>query len=167
MLDILQRFSVGNLAGLLGVILVSWVIWPVLCGVLGARRGLGFQGVMHGILWGPLGLPIVLLSRRRHPCPTCGKRTLSQPIAGPQMARAVRMSASNPGQAAVVVPCAGSPAEQVEAVEPSRSVGPPPIVLHATTAMLDRPLSDSSAQGMNDGTELEAARLRAWVNGDD
>ncbi len=79
MVEILQRFSVTNLTGLLGTILLFWAVWPVLCGILGARRGQSLQGVMHGLLWGPLALPIVLLSGNRHVCPTCGKRTLRHP----------------------------------------------------------------------------------------
>jgi hypothetical protein len=165
-LEILQRFSVGNLAGLLGVILVFWAVWPVLCGVLGARRGLGFQGVMHGLLWGPLGLPVVLLSRSRHPCPTCGKRTLSQPIAGSPMARAVRLSPSHPGQAAGAKPRAEPHVEQIEAIERAEPVEPPPIVGRAAAAP-DRLASDSSAGGIADGGELDVAHLRAWLNGED
>ncbi|MFH1417508.1 MAG: hypothetical protein ABII12_04380 [Planctomycetota bacterium] len=79
MVEVLQRFSATNLTGLLGVVLLFWAVWPVLCGVLGARRGQGLQGVMHGLLWGPLALPVVLLGGSRHVCPTCGKRTLRHP----------------------------------------------------------------------------------------
>jgi len=81
--EILQRFSVTNLTSLLGIVLLFWAIWPVLCGVLGARRGQGLQGVMHGLLWGPLALPVVLLGGSRHVCPTCGKRTLRHPAEPP------------------------------------------------------------------------------------
>lgn len=80
MSEVLQRFSVYNLSNVLGVVLICWLIWPVLCGILGAKRGQAFQGVMHGLLWGPFGLPVVLLSGRKHVCPTCGKRTLSRPV---------------------------------------------------------------------------------------
>ena len=76
MVEVLQRFSTGNLSMLLGILLISWMVWPILCGVLGSRRGMGLQGVTHGLLWGPLGLVPVLLSRKKHVCPTCGERTM-------------------------------------------------------------------------------------------
>lgn len=79
MVELLQRFSVINSQSLLwlfAAILAAWFVWPVLCGILGARRGQAASGVFHGLMWGPFGLLPVLLSRRRYPCPTCGKKTL-------------------------------------------------------------------------------------------
>ena len=80
MLDILQRFSADSLTKLLGIILVSWLVWPVLCGILGARRGQAMNGVVQGLILGPLALPVILLGSRKYECPSCGKRTLTQPV---------------------------------------------------------------------------------------
>jgi len=79
MTDVLQKFSTGSVNVLLWVMLGSWLMWPILCGVLGARRKMAAEGAMHGLFWGPFGLLVVLLKKPKHPCPTCGQRTLTVP----------------------------------------------------------------------------------------
>lgn len=77
MLERLELFSTHNLLMLLAFVLVAWMIWPVVCGIIGAMKGRAWQGVMHGLIWGPIGLFVVLFSSKKHVCPTCGQRTLS------------------------------------------------------------------------------------------
>ncbi|MCG8406791.1 MAG: hypothetical protein MI923_16465 [Phycisphaerales bacterium] len=80
MIDVLERFTIPNLFAVLGLLILMWLFWPVLCGILGARRGQGLQGAAFGLLLGPLGLLPILLSRPRRvcsTCPACGRRELS------------------------------------------------------------------------------------------
>ncbi len=158
MVQILQRFSTGNLVGLLGTIILFWLAWPILCGVLGAKRGLGMQGVMHGLLWGPLGLPVVLLSGRKHLCPTCGKRTLLAP----------------PEASPVTTPL---PAIRPEAPPPPAEPGPDTVVWARRVPQLStvEPQPDSTDPDRRwsfpngadqEYSEDEAAELHRWVNGD-
>lgn len=77
MIESLELFSPHNLLILLAIVLMAWLIWPVVCGILGAMKGQAWQGVMHGLFWGPIGLIVVLYSRKKHVCPTCGQKTLS------------------------------------------------------------------------------------------
>src|SRR5262245_5970872 len=82
MSEALRQFSApspGALSGILSGILVLWLIWPVAGALLGARRGRAWSGFVNGLMWGPFGLLPVLLSSRRHRCPTCGKMTLNEP----------------------------------------------------------------------------------------
>lgn len=82
MLEALQGFTAPGAgtgtSSVLGGILLSWLIWPIVCGFLGARRGQPFKAAMNGFMWGPFGLVFVLLAKERHCCPTCGKRTLDR-----------------------------------------------------------------------------------------
>jgi hypothetical protein len=156
--QILQRFSTSNLTGLLGAVLLFWLAWPILCGALGAKRGLGMQGVLHGLLWGPLGLPIVLLCGRKHLCPTCGKRTLSTlPEASP-----VTTSLA-PVQPEVPTPPAEPGGDAP--VEARRVQLLPTVGAQSNSAAQDRSWRFSDAADQ-DCSEDEAAELYRWVNGD-
>jgi hypothetical protein len=158
MAQILQRFSAGNLTGLLGAILLFWLVWPILCGVLGAKRGLGMQGVMHGLLWGPLGLPVVLLSGRKHVCPTCGKRTLTTlPEASP-----VTMSLPAVQPEVLTPPAEQDPDAVVVArrVQQLSTVEPQP-----SSALSDRRWRFPNAADQEYSKD-EAGELHRWVNGD-
>ena len=75
--DMLQG-SVGTL----GTILATWLIWPILGGYIGYRKGDLRRGVINGLFWGPIGLALALLLERKYVCPTCGHKTLKQPHAG-------------------------------------------------------------------------------------
>jgi len=152
--DALQGFSAGNATGILGTILISWMIWPIVCGLLGARRGLGLRGAAHGLLWGPIGLPIVLFSRSKQRCPTCGHRTLTT---APQ----------RPVPHAIVMPSdwsakdAAPPTAEVVASAgaedgPARSVGEP---------MPETERQRIIREACTGYSEEEQARLLAWVNG--
>lgn len=77
MIELLERFTIANVIAVLTLSILMWLIWPVLCGALGARHGQGVQGAFFGLLLGPLGLMTVLLSKPKRICPMCGKRTLS------------------------------------------------------------------------------------------
>ncbi len=148
--DALQTFSPGNLTGVLGTVLISWLVWPVVCGLLGARRGLGLRGAVYGLFWGPIGLAIVLLSRAKHRCPTCGQRTLTT-ATDRSPPHAVLIESVCPPQA---VP------------EAMMGVVDPPIAVPRANA----PMPTSQGQRISQETRtgdsgVEQARLLAWVNG--
>lgn len=150
MVDALQNFSLGNITGVLGTILISWLAWPVLCGLLGARRGMGLRGAVHGLFWGPIGLPIVLLSKTKHRCPTCGQRTLTAAPDQP-LPHAVVMPSVSPSQ---------------DAAPPKAEVASPPVAVPCRS----EPMSEVERQRIFQEacagySEEEQARLLAWVNG--
>jgi hypothetical protein len=146
MVETLQQFSTTNLTQMVVALIAVWAIWPVVCGALGASKGQGSQGFLHGLLWGPLGVPIVLLSKKKYTCPTCGHKTLSRP---PETARP-----------AAIVP-------------PPQLVRP---FARPSSTLIDRPRqADTAPPGMaiesatlpaSDSDEEEAAKLHAWVNSD-
>ncbi len=152
MAEVLQKFSTstGDVSMLLWVMLGSWLIWPVLCGVLGARRNMAVEGAVHGLFWGPIGLLVVLLKKPRHVCPTCGQRSLAVP--------AEKLPNSLPPPNAVTLTGAASECSQV---------GPPPARIveeryPSPTAQGDGDASAEPAQKGASQQELEA--LHAWVN---
>ncbi|MBN2563783.1 MAG: hypothetical protein JXQ75_22930 [Phycisphaerae bacterium] len=162
-LDVLQRFSASNLTGLLSSALLFWLIWPVLCGLLGAKRGQGLQGVMHGLFWGPLGLPVVLLSSRKYVCPTCGKRTLAQP----GEARRV------PAMAPAAVPTSSEPSVRQSGLQARDSaispivedVEAPPVLQQPPASGPAEPLCEQVPESRcADHSDDEADRLYAWIN---
>ncbi len=143
MTEILRRFSTSNLTVALWIIILAWLIWPILCGILGARRGQGMQGVIQGLLWGPVGLLIVLFRKQKHPCPTCGHKTLSHPVSP-----------------APIAPAATSTPPPVATVAQA-----PPVVSESTpepTSVEDRKrVLEEACAGYS---EEEKKRLYAWVN---
>lgn len=149
MTEVLQKFSTGSMSAMLWIILGSWLIWPILCGVLGARRNMAAEGAMHGLFWGPIGLLVVLMKKPRHACPTCGKRTLTVPA---------ELLPGTPPPSAITLGAV--------ALDPSQA-GPPP------TRIAEERRSPQSTKGERDAVaetptevasqkELEA--LRNWVN---
>ena len=158
MVDALQAFTPSHLSGMLGTILISWLMWPVICGIVGAQRGMAMRGAMQGLFWGPIGLPIVLLTKQKHRCPTCGQRTLSAPV-------------ERPPPHAVVLPATGqkhddAPPIAHRAPSPTFRPKPPPIA----DASIGKPMSQAQRQRIIEEacagySEEEAARLLAWVNG--
>ena len=171
MLEVLQKFSGDHLISLVWVILLSWLIWPVLCGILGARRGQGALGVAHGFCWGPLGLPIVLLTSRKCVCPTCGKRTLSRRAAAqdtPVRTRPVTAASvvGNEGRPRALPVAAATGLASSEAEAAVHDAPPPVIERRAVSAwkmvdaegVLERPDEDCHAE--------DAEGLFAWVNGE-
>ena len=61
----LTALSSGPGSGILKSILMMWLIWPVLCGLIGAGRGKAMSGFMQGLFWGAFGLLPVLLSQKK------------------------------------------------------------------------------------------------------
>jgi len=147
MVEALQQFSMPNVTQMIVVVIVLWAIWPIACGLLGASRGQAFQGAMHGLLWGPLGLPIVLLSKKKYACPTCGAKTLTRP---PETARPAAVAP--PPQ--LVSPFARPAAPSL--TEKPRPVG-------AVTPSIRGKAASTPAW---EADEDEAEKLRAWVNSD-
>jgi len=63
-----QVFTVPFLAE----VIWFWVLFGGICTVIGARKGIPFQGFFCGFIFGPLGIVIMLLvSGNRKPCPFC------------------------------------------------------------------------------------------------
>lgn len=140
--DVLRQFSSSGLTTTpLATILGFWLIWPIMCGVLGASRGQAFSGALSGFLWGPLGLLFVLVKSKKHVCPTCGQRTLRQP------------AEQDPCKPKWDIPLAALPVVP-DAVPPlARSVPPTPQL-------------EPVAVGADAASDPEVVKLRAWVAGD-
>jgi hypothetical protein len=173
-IEALQHQSVPDVSGILFTVAILWGIWPVACGVIGAMRGQTFQGIMHGFLWGPFGVLVVLLSSRKYECPMCGKKTLRQPydqtcppglplVPGvmPEMARRA------PGfQAGGAWQDGPRPAAR-----PARFVVPPAVTEPAgSTQGAPRMSAESNVPipppAGNPRETEEAEKLRDWVNAD-
>ncbi len=176
--DTLQQFSIGGVRQGIILMLGFWLVWPVLCGILGARRGRATEGVMHGLMWGPVGVLIVLAGGRRYVCPTCGKKTLRKPLdARPMAMMAMPMDeASGEPPDGLRLQAVGGPRRvRSEGVEEGAA---PASALHPVAAPRAEP--DAPAFGRAPMTreefakvieqacagysEEDAARLRAWVN---
>ena len=154
MTEALQLFNPTSLITLLIGVILSWLVWPLICGILGARRGQTGRGIMNGLLWGPIGVPIILIARRKHICPTCGQRTLRH----------------HPPDIpfAVAIPPTARPAKS-----PGLTEGPPPSAVDAPPPVADepRPAKPLSAEDRErlireaaaGYSEEDVARLRAWV----
>jgi hypothetical protein len=172
-IDLLQQSSMPDVSGILLTVGILWGIWPVACGVIGAMRGQTVQGVVHGFLWGPIGVLVVLLSSRKYECPTCGKKTLRQPHneicptnslfpppAMPGMAR----KALNLGSAVAIredPPRMARPTLHAapHVPEPAASSRSEPLLSPDTNI----PIPSPAADGVDVG---EVEKLRAWVNAD-
>jgi hypothetical protein len=52
--------------------ILFWLLCPILCAAIGSRHGEGLLGFVCGLIFGPLGIIFVLLSKgnRKH-CPFC------------------------------------------------------------------------------------------------
>jgi hypothetical protein len=87
--ELLQQQHIPDLSGAMGSVALMWAAWPVICGLLGARRGQMMKGALNGLLWGPIGIFIILLEPVKYCCPTCGQKTLKQPHAGLPEASAI------------------------------------------------------------------------------
>ena len=163
MADILQRFSTGNMVSMLGVMIAAWMAWPVLCGVLGAKRCGVMQGVMHGLLWGPIGVVVVLASRAKCVCPTCGQRTLTKPV------DAAASVPTMPPAGGIVARPLSVPASDVDATGFSlneEAPPPPPIVSERIeTAPVPADLDSLLSEACAGYSEEERERLRSWVVG--
>lgn len=151
MTEVLQKFSTGSVSVLLWVMLGSWLLWPVLCGVLGARRNLAMEGAMHGLFWGPIGLLVVLMKKPKHRCPTCGQRSLTVP------------AEQRPG--AAWPPNAITFDEASPASSPAGRLRPQIVEERRQTPTAPGGL-DTSADAVGEGfTQKELDALHAWVNG--
>ena len=169
--ETLQQFSTGSLVNMVWFVIGLWAIWPIACCLLGAQRGQAFQGFVHGLLWGPIGLPIVLLSSRKHICPTCGKRTLSHPVDAGRQADRIAMQQRD--ELALPRLPAVPPTARPATIEPERDRSSPPappppppvyenLAAHAelAAAPIDPPSKGSGA------SQAESDKLLAWVNGE-
>ncbi len=158
MLDIAQKFSAGSLTGVLFTVLALWMVWPIICGVLGASRGGVGSGIMHGLMWGPVALPIVLLSGKKHTCPTCGKRTLSKADAESLLPNGHHAGFA-PSSMAVARPC--------EVPDEAPLVAPNATNTERVTPVLSpEQREDVVAAACAGYDETETARLRQWLNGE-
>jgi len=152
----LQQLSAlreGAGSGMLKSILLLWLVWPVLCCLIGAGRGRALSGFMQGLFWGPFGLIPVLFAAKKYPCPTCGCQTLKHPMSDrpyePTISRTVQRPSgpmeSIPLEPAMLNVDLGSPATTnppLEAPRPARRFKIPT------------------------PEELEAQVLHQWVNND-
>ena len=138
----LTALSSGPGSGILKSILMMWLIWPVLCGLIGAGRGKAMSGFMQGLFWGPFGLLPVLLSQKKYHCPTCGCQTLKLPLPDP-----------NAGFATPV-------AKKVEVFSPAM----PPIPLEPVAASVESAPAPVTRFVIPTPAELEAQQLHKWVN---
>lgn len=154
MTEALQLFNPTSLITLLFGVILAWLVWPLICGILGAGRGQTGRGIMHGLMWGPIGIPIILMARRKHVCPTCGQRTLRDSPS--DLPRAV----ANPPTARP----AGLP-EHIEQPPPPAAQSAPPVVRDPRppeplpTGDRERLIREAAAGY----SEEDVARLRAWV----
>ena len=158
MLDIAQKFSAGSLTGVLFTAMALWMVWPIICGFLGASRGGVGSGIMHGIMWGPVALPIVLLSGKKHMCPTCGKKTLSRADAERLLPGGVH-AGFHPSSMAVARPCAMPDAASFVEPGAAHEDRVPPVL-----SVKEREEVVTAACAGYD--ETETARLRQWLNGE-
>ena len=153
----LQQLSAlrsGAGSGILQSILIMWLIWPVLCGLIGAGRGKAMAGFMQGLFWGPFGLLPVLLSKKKYPCPTCGCQTLKHPMADrpyePTIARTVARVGTDMPPIPLETPLATAEAG----------------TLSDTLPPLDAPVRPPGRFKIPTPAELEAQQLHKWVNGE-
>ena len=185
MFEQLHQSSLPDVSGILWTAAILWGIWPVVCGAFGATRGQAFKGIVHGFLWGPIGLIIVLLSSQKYECPTCGQKTLRQPyddtcstlplVPGmPGTARKaptfyqqmIKSTASDP--AAAVVEPAQSPVAPPRVARPASPVIPgaasrtPPTP--ATIPDRRKPVLVPPAAPDPGCDPEEAAKLHEWLN---
>lgn len=160
MTEALQRFTADNTVNMLGLVAVLWAIWPLSCAVLGAQRGRAMYGFMQGFLWGPLGIPVVLMSTRKHFCPTCGQRTLSRPIEARALVSPARVSSSSSAPASMAPSGSAEPARVASPpVLPESAIAPP-----TWEASNPRSPAHTPARGPQDVSREEADKLLAWVN---
>ncbi|MBK8267641.1 MAG: hypothetical protein IPK83_04790 [Planctomycetes bacterium] len=148
MAEALQGFQPDRMTSMIWTVLAGWIVWPILCGFLGASRGQTRKGFMHGLVWGPFGVIFILASKRKYECPTCGGHTLSaelhsrlavMPAAPPPMAR----------PAAVVESPSPVPDRRASAKTATQSTAP-------SKSVVEEACTGYSAE--------ESARLLAWVN---
>ncbi|HKQ48397.1 MAG TPA: hypothetical protein VJZ71_10040 [Phycisphaerae bacterium] len=159
MSDWIPRESLQSTSGPLGAILATWLIWPVLCGLIGLRKGELGRGAMQGLLWGPFGLIFVLMAQRKYLCPTCGQKTLKSP--------------HSRDNSPLAVPPLVIPSLNVEIPEPRSTPLPPmrpsarPLVANEPreAAPLSKEEREKIVAAACAGYDAEeAARLRSWLN---
>lgn len=181
MMEALQQSSPSGLTNLVLVIVVLWLIWPVACGLIAYNRGQTLQGVVHGLLWGPIGVIIVLLSSRRYVCPTCGQKTLRAPLAaqhsppavppGPTPSLARKVTWPVPPLKRQDTSFAHGPAARPAPSRESATTPPPGSSTALSPGLIKQENSNppnatvSTVAAAGCGEE-EAERLRAWVNAD-
>lgn len=151
MAETLQGFQPDRMLNMIWTILAGWIIWPILCAVIGAGRDQTKKGFMLGLVWGPIGLIIILASKRKYECPTCGCQTLSADLHG-------RLIASPAAPPPVALPAIM--AESESTVQDRRR--------NATTATPSSVPTGPAKSVMEEAcagyTAEESARLLAWVN---
>lgn len=160
-LDIAQNYSAGSLTGVLFTVMALWMVWPIICGFLGASRGGVGSGIMHGIMWGPVALPIVLLSGKKHTCPTCGKKTLSKADAESLSPNGHSFGFAQP-PTAVARPCEVPNEALFVANNTTKAVKAEPVPPVQTAEQREEVVAAACA-GYD---ETETARLRQWLNGE-
>lgn len=55
--------------------IMVWVISAIISGVIGNRKGKPVAGALAGIMFGPVGVIVALISgdKQRKPCPECAE----------------------------------------------------------------------------------------------
>lgn len=131
---------------MLVTIIAVWAVWPLACGILGASRGQAAQGALHGLLWGPFGLLIVLLGKRKYACPMCGHKTLTRPPETARPTTVIRPPPTHPSARPLSGPIANT-RHPAAATISTGGYPPPPSTIPPAEAD-------------------EAERLHAWLNAD-
>ena len=182
----MQGSSGSPLAGLNGMmtsLLLFWLVWPVLCGVLGASRGKAASGFFHGLMWGPFGLIPVLVSSRKYVCPTCGCQTLKAPhdVGGlptvPTPLDALTVAAARPARGVTPVaapPVLATPAGAVARrildalATPASDDGVPQsgLVTKTTERQVQQSVNVFTFPGDDAKADRESVELHMWVNGE-
>lgn len=150
----LQQLSAlrnGPGSGILKSILMLWLVWPVLCGLIGAGRGKALAGFMQGLFWGPFGLIPVLFSAKKYSCPTCGCQTLKHPLSDRPYEPSVARTVTRAGVDMPPIPLEPG-ALNVDLGEPATTH--PPINAPRPAGRFKIPTPE----------ELEAQVLHQWVN---
>lgn len=152
MFDLLSPEQLQSGSSSFSVLLATWLIWPVLCGILGARKGVAGRGIMNGLFWGPIGLVLVLLAERKYVCPTCGQKTLkTSPASDARPILALEIPPPRTAPPPVPVPTP-APAPVVAPQEPF------PMKPDEREKLIAAACAGYDAE--------EEARLRSWLNSD-
>ncbi len=166
MVETLQGFQADRLSTVLWTTLAGWLVWPLICGVIGASKGTTMKSALHGLCWGPIGLIVVMMAKKKYACPTCGCKSLdrelqlriSSPSETPDVLFSDHVQTGRTGSSQG--PPLASPADRSRSPEPATQMAREP--RRSDVSATDP--RDALAQACAGYNEAEAARLLAWVN---